>query len=172
MESFSEEVGLRLPVFLLTLPDMPLVWPLTRLSLRVLFEVKWNFYCRRCAVIYPTPETFLTTGLVTNFSGSITKDTFSLNSSLFSTSAIILSRYYRFLHWMRLRQFTSFNPLLITWNQTALPSLPRCSQSLTPFVRLWTGSLFGTCENIRFCSQAICLGKGWKNRKERERVRA
>ena len=76
MESSSEEVGLRLPVFLLTLPDMPLMWPLTRLALCVWFEVKWNFYCRRCAVIYSTPETFLTTRLVTNFSGIITKDSF------------------------------------------------------------------------------------------------
>ena len=48
---------------------------------------------------------------------------------------------------MRLRQFTSFNPLLIPWNQIALPSLPPCSQSLTPFVSLWTGSLFG--ERVR-----------------------
>ena len=62
---------------------------------------------------------------------------------IFYWSAIILSRYYRFPHYMRLRQFTSFNPLLIPWNQIALPSLPPCSQSLTPFVSLWTGSLFG-----------------------------
>ena len=58
--NLSEKVGLRLPVFLLTLPDMPLVWPLTRLALHVWFEVKWNFYCRKCVVIYPTrPWDFL-----------------------------------------------------------------------------------------------------------------
>ena len=76
---------------------------------------------------------------------------------IFYWSAIILSRYYRFPHYMRLRQFTSFNPLLIPWNQITLPSLPPCSQSLAPFVSLWTGSLFG---------------ERWKNREERERVKA
>ena len=42
---------------------------------------------------------------------------------IFYWSAIILWRYYRFPHHLRLRQFTSFNPLLIPWNQVTLPSL-------------------------------------------------
>ena len=114
---------------------MPLVWPLTRLAFCVWFEVKWNFYCRRCAVIYPTPETFLTTRLVANFSGSITKDIFSLNSSQFSTDPLwFYQGTNKFPHYMRSRQFTSFNPVLIPWNQITLPSLPPLLPIPCPFL--------------------------------------
>ena len=78
----------------------------------------------------------LTTGLVTNFSGCITKDSFPSIPPYFLLTAIILSRYYKFPHYMRLRQFTSFNPLLIPWNQITLPSHLPLLQFPYPFCQL------------------------------------
>ena len=102
MESSTEEVGLRLPVFLRTLPDMLRDdWPSNGAqSFCVWFEVKWNFnWRRRCAVICPTPGTCLTTGLVTNLTRNIAKHSFSSNSSQLYISGTILSRWYEFITW-------------------------------------------------------------------------
>ena len=138
MESSSEKVGLRLAVFLLTLPNMPLVWPLTRLAFCVWFEVKWNFYCRRCAVICPTPETFLTIGRVTNFSGSITKDKFPQ----------LLPIFYIRYNFIKVLQIFSLQKIeavyqFYPWNQITLPSLPPAN----PLPLLLA------------CEQALCLGR-------------
>ena len=115
MESSTKEVVLRLPVFLGTLPDMLcepfdkactlcVIWSKTEFQL-------WQMHVLSCAVMCPTPRT---TGLVTNFSCNIAKDSFSSNSSQFS----ILP------HYMRLRQFAGFKLLLIPWYQIPHPSLP------------------------------------------------
>ena len=126
MDSYTEDVGLILPVFLRILPDMLCdEWPsdlLTRLkyTLCVLWSKKknWNFNCRSCAVIRPTPGTWLTTGLETNFSRRIVmsalKIVFLQNSFQFSMSALILSMYYDFRikwDWDSLFQ-SSTNPLV------------------------------------------------------------
>ena len=153
MESSSEEVGLRLPDFLLTLPDMPLVWPLTRLALCVLFEfivadvlsytlplrLSWQPDWRQISVV------------------ELRKIVFPQLLPIFYWFAIFLSRYYRFLHYMRLRQFTSF---IHYWSHgIKLPSHPfPAAPSPLPL--------------LLACERALCLGKGWKNREERERVRA
>ena len=128
---------------------MPLVWPLTRLAFCVWFEVKWNFYCRRCTVIYPTPETFLTTRLVTNFSGSITKDSFP------STPPNFLLIRYNFIEVLQISAlheieavyqfYSSTNPM-----ESSYPPLPSLLAPNT-LPLLWA------------CEQAFCLGKGWKN---------
>ena len=140
MDSSTEEVGLKLPVFLLILPDMLWdEWPsnlLTRLKYTscVIWSEKkdWNFNCRNCAVIHPTPGTWLTTGLVTNFSRYLrAKDSFPSNSFQFSMSALILSTCYDFCitwDWGSLFQ-SSTNPLVS--NSPPLPPPP--SNPLTPF---------------------------------------
>ena len=50
----------------------------------------------------------------------------------------------KFLHYMRLSQFTSSNPVLIPWNQITLPFLP----PLLPI----------PC-HLLACEQGLCLGK-------------
>ena len=74
-------------------------WPSNEAqSFCVWFEVKWSFNWRRiCAVIFPTPGTCLTTGLVTNLTRNIAKDSFSWNSSQLYISAKTLSRWYEFI---------------------------------------------------------------------------
>ena len=103
-------------------------WPSNEAqSFCVWFEVKWNFnWRRRCAVICPTPGTCLTTGLVTNLTRNIAKDSFSSNSSQLYISAKILSSWYEFTtrDCSVLRQFAVFNPPLITWYQITHLFLP------------------------------------------------
>ena len=118
-------------------------WTRRRTLICVRFEVKWNFYCRRCAVICPTPGTCSTAGLVTNVSRYITKDSFPSNSFQF----IILSRYHYFhitWHW-------NSSPLLILYKSHCINELatPPPFQTLTPFDTCYAGSL----DNSRFpCS--------------------
>ena len=141
MDSSTEEVGLILPVFLRKLSDMLCdEWPsnlLTRLkyTLCLIWGEKkwdWNFNCRSCAVIRPTPGTCLTTGLVTNFSRNVrTKYSFPSNSFQFSTSTLILSMYmyYDFRitwDWGSLFQ-SSTNPLV-----SNSPPIPPPFESLIP----------------------------------------
>ena len=131
MESFTKEVGLILPVFLRTLPDMLRdKWPSNE---NHTLCVIWSQIERhRFAVICATPGTCLTTELVTNFSRNIIISF----SSRFSISATILSKVLWVYHYMILRQFARFNHLLIPSYQLTHPSLPASFQSLTGFWRL------------------------------------
>ena len=101
--------------FLRTLTDMLRhEWPSNKAHTSCVIWSKMEFYWRRrCAITCPTPGTFLTTGLVKNFSRCIAKDSFPSNSYQFSISAIISLRYYGFLNLcIRLRHFACFNSIL------------------------------------------------------------
>ena len=129
MESSTKEVGMILPVFLRTLPDMLRdKWPSNENNTLC---VIWSQIERhRFAVICATPGT---TGLVTNFSRNISKNSFPSNSSQFSISATILTKVLWLHHYMIMREFASFNLLLIPSYQLTHPSLPASFQSLTSF---------------------------------------
>ena len=149
MESSTKEVGMILPVFLWTLPDMLRdKWPSNE---NHTLCVIWSQIERhRFAVICATPGTCLTTGLVTNFGRNITKDSFPSNSSQLPISATILSEVLWLHHYMILRQFARFNHLLIPSYQLSHPSLPASFQSLTSFDACYaasTDSLF-PCSSV------------------------
>ena len=111
MESSTKEVGMILPVFFRTLPDMLRdKWPSN--ENHTLCVIWSQIEGHRFAVICATPGTCLTTGLVTNFGRNITKDSFPSNSQ-FSTSATILTKVLWLQHYMILKQFARFNLLLI-----------------------------------------------------------
>ena len=89
-------------------------------------KMEFQLTSQMCCHICPTPGTCLTTGLVTNLTRNIAKDSFSLNSSQLYISSKILSRWYEFItrDCSVLRQFAVFNPPLITWYQITHPFLP------------------------------------------------
>ena len=142
MESFSEEVGLKTSCF--SPYTDAYASCVTFNKTRTLWVIWRNFYCRRCTVIYPTPETFLTTGLGQISVAVLRKIVFPQLLPIFYWSAIILSRYYRFPHYMRLRQFTSFN--LTNPMESNYPTLP---SPLAP----------NPLPLLLACEQALSLGK-------------
>jgi len=96
-------------------------WPFNEAqSLCVWSEVKWNFdWFRRCAVICPTrPGTHAWPPDWCN----ITKDSFPSNLSQFSAIRNNFIKVLWFPHYIRLRRFAGFNPLLIPWYQILLPT--------------------------------------------------
>ena len=115
MESSSEEVDLRLPVFLLTLPDASCV-TFTRLAFCVWFEVKWKIYCVADVLSYTLPLKI-----------SWQSDWWQILVTVVVLRKIVFPQLLPFLY--------------IRYN--FMKVLQICSQSLTPFVSLWTGSLFG-----------------------------
>ena len=115
MESSSEEVDLRLPVFLLTLPDASCV-TFTRLAFCVWFEVKWKIYCVADVLSYTLPLKI-----------SWQSDWWQILVTVVVLRKIVFPQLLPFLY--------------IRYN--FMKVLQICSQSLTPFVSPWTGSLFG-----------------------------
>ena len=88
-------------------------------------KMEFQLTSQMCCIC-PTPGTCLTTGLVTNLTRNIAKDSFSPNSSQLYISAKVLSRWYEYTtkDCSVLRQFAVFNPPLITWYQITNLFLP------------------------------------------------
>jgi len=92
---------------------------------------KMEFYWRRrCAITCPTPGTFLTTGLVKNFSRYIAKDSFPSNSYQFYISRYNFIKVLWFLC-IRLRKFAGFNS---AWYQITHPSAPPIPSNPLPLL--------------------------------------